>query len=182
MAITAGLLGLIGLGVSAAGSIGGAIGSSVNRSKASAERTRAYNEAKNLLNSEYYRDPLSSIGNRSLLKSMEERMRENEDAINNRAVAGGATMENQLAAKKANNQAMSNVYTNLLMGEDARRSAINQQKLQLGQNYSAGVQQDYAAASQDWRSWGQQMAQSGMSLATSGFMEDPSKVIFNFKK
>ena len=182
MAITAGTLALIGLGVAAAGATAGAIGSSVKNREAQEERTRMYNQSKDFLNSEYYRDPLSTIGNRALLKNMSERMKDQNDAMQNRAVAGGATMENMLAARQANNETMGRVYTNLLQGEDARRQAINQQKLQLDQNYSAGVQASLLQDAQNWQAWGTQIAQSGMSLASSGLLDDPSKVIFSFKK
>lgn len=177
MAITAGTLALIGLGVGVAGAAGGAIGSAANNRKAQEERTRMYNQSKALLDAEYYRDPLSSTSNRALLKTMDQRLRDQNDAMQNRAIAGGATMENQLAARKANNETMSNVYSNLLMGEDARRQAINQQKLQLGQQYSQGQQMSFLQNAQNWQAWGTQMGQAGMSLATAGLLDDPSKVI-----
>ena len=170
MAITAGTLALIGLGIAGAGATAGAIGSSANNRKAQEERTRMYNQSKNFLSSEYYRDPLSTVGNRALLKTMDQRLRDQNDALQNRAVAGGATMENQLAARKANNETMSNVYSNLLMGEDARRQAINQQKLQLDQQYSQGTQMSFLQNAQNWQAWGAQMGQAGMSLASVGLL------------
>jgi len=170
MALISGTAALIGLGVAAAGATGGAIGSAVNRSKAEAERTRAYNEAKSFLDSEYYRDPLSTTGNRALLKSIDERMRDNQDAMNNRMVAGGATMENQLAAREANNRVMGGVYTNLLQAEDARRDSIARQKMQLDQQYSQGTQAGFLQAAQDWQSWGSQMANAGMAFGSSGLL------------
>lgn len=182
MAISAGTLALIGLGVAAAGATAGAVGSAADNRKAQEERTRMYNQSRDFLTSQYYRDPLSTIGNKTLLKSAKQAYKDNLDAINNRMAAGGATIENQLAARQANNEGMDRLYGQLLRGEDARRDAINQQRLQLDQNYSAGVQQSYIQNAQNWQSWGSQMAQSGMSLATSGLLDDPSKVIFNFKK
>ena len=170
MAITAGTLALIGLGVAAAGATAGAVGSAVNNRKAQEERTRMYNQSRSFLDSQYYRDPLSTVGNQALLKTMDQRLRDQNDALQNRAVAGGATMENQLAARKANNETMSNVYSNLLMGEDARRDAINQQKLQLDQQYSQGVQLSHLQNAQNWQAWGAQMGQAGMSLASSGLL------------
>ena len=169
MALTTALL-IGGAAAAALGSTAGAIGSAVNNRKAQEERTRSYNEARDFLSTQYYRDPLSTIGNRALLKSMDQRLREQNEALENRAIAGGATMENQLAARKANNETMSNVYTNLLMGEDARRDAINQQKLQLDQDYSRGTQASYLQNAQNWQAWGTQMAQTGMSAATSGLL------------
>ena len=182
MAITAGTLALIGLGVAAAGATAGAVGSAVNNRKAQEERTRMYNQSRSFLDSQYYRDPLSTVGNQALLKTMDQRLRDQNDALQNRAVAGGATMENQLAARKANNETMSNVYSNLLMGEDARRDAINQQKLQLDQQYSQGVQLSHLQNAQNWQAWGAQMGQAGMSLASSGLLSNPNTNILNFKK
>lgn len=167
---------LIGLGIAAAGATAGAIGSSVNNQRQQAERTRMYKQSKDFLNSEYYRDPLSTVGNRALLKTLDKRMKDQNEALENRAVAGGATIENQLAARQANNETMSNVYSNLLMGEDARRQAINQQKLQLDQQYSQGVQMSYLQNAQNWQSWGAQMAQAGMQFGSSGLLGDfPAK-------
>lgn len=161
---------LIGLGIAAAGATAGAIGSSVNNRKAQEERTRIYNQSRNFLSSEYYRDPLSTVGNRALLKTMDQRLKDQQEALDNRAAAGGATMENQLAARKANNETMSNVYTQLLMGEDARRQAINQQKLQLDQQYSQGVQMSFRENAQNWQTWGAQMAQAGMQFGSSALL------------
>ena len=173
MGLTTALL-IGGAAAAALGSTAGAVGSAVNNRKAQDERTRSYNEARDFLNTQYYRDPLSTIGNRALLKSMDQRLREQNEALENRAIAGGATMENQLAARKSNNETMGRVYTNLLMGEDARRDAINQQKLQLDQEYSRGTQASYLQNAQNWQAWGTQMAQTGMSLASAGLLQGGS--------
>lgn len=169
MGLTAALL-IGGAAAAAIGSTAGSIGSAVNNRKAQEERTRSYNEARDFLSTQYYRDPLSTIGNRALLKSMDQRLREQNEALENRAIAGGATMENQLAARKANSETMGRVYTNLLMGEDARRDAINQQRLKLDQEYSRGTQASYLENAKDWQAWGTQMAQTGMSLASAGLL------------
>ena len=150
-----------------AGAAGGAIGSAAQTKKARNEENQSYQNARDYLNSMYYRDPLSTVGNRALLKSMDERMKKNMDALNNRAVAGGATMENQLAARQANNEVMGNVYSNLLMGEDARRDKIDQQKLALDQQHSVNLQNSYYKNAQNWQTWGAQMGNTGMSLGSS---------------
>lgn len=161
---------LIAAGIAAAAATAGAVGNAVNREKANAERSRVYKESKNILNSEYYRDPLSSVGNKALLKSLDQRMQDSTKAMENRAVAGGATYENQLAARKANNETMSRVFTNLLQGEDARKAAITQQQLQLDQRYSAGVQASYLQAAQNWQAWGTQMANAALSYGSSSLL------------
>ena len=133
-----------------------------------------YNQSRDFLSSEYYRDPLSTVGNRALLKNLDQRLRDQNEAMQNRAVAGGATMENQLAARKANNETMSDVYSSLLMGEDARRQAINQQKLQLDQQYSQGEQMSFLQNAQNWQAWGAQMGQAGLNLASAGLLQGGS--------
>ena len=170
MALTAGTLALIGLGTAAAGATVSSVGSAINNRRARNEEARSYKQAQNYLNSLYYRDPLSTVGNRALLKSMDERMEEQQKALNNRAIAGGATMENQLAARQANNETMGRVYNNLLAGEDARRDRLSQQKLGLDMQHSQNVQNSYREAAQDWQAWGSQMANAGMSLASAGLL------------
>lgn len=157
-------------------STAGAVGNAENRRKANIERDRIYKKSRGYLDSEYYRDPLTSYGNRALLKSMDKRMEDQNDALQNRAAAGGATIENQLAARKANNETMSNVYSNLLMGEDARRQQINQQKLQLEQNYSEGQQASYLQSAQNWQAWGSQMANAALSYGSSSLLNSAGAV------
>ena len=170
MAISATTLALIGAGVAAAGATAGAAGSAAKRKQAREEETRNYQNAKDYLNSMYYRDPLSTVGNRSLLKLARENYEDSLDAINNRMVAGGATMENALAARKSVNEGRDKLYGQLLMGEDARRDRIDAQRLQLEDRHSGAIQNGYLQAAQDWQNWGGQMAQAGMSLMSSGLL------------
>lgn len=154
---------LISAGIAAAG----AAGSAYNRNKAKQEEQRSYQQARNFLNSQYYRDPLTTSGNRSLIKMAKQGHKDNLDAIQNRMAAGGGTMENALAARQANNESLDKLYGQLLMGEDARRDRINAQKLQLDQNHSSAVQGNYRQAAQDWQTWGAQTAGAMMSYGSS---------------
>lgn len=172
MALTSGTIALIGAGIAAAGATGGAIGSSANRKKAREEEQRYYQSAMDYLNSMYYRDPLTTVGNRSLIKQVKKNYEDNLDALQNRAVAGGATMENALAARQANNENLDKVYTTLLQGEDARRDRISAQKMSLEGQHSQNIQNGFYQAAQDWQQWGGQMAQAGMSLMSSGLLGD----------
>ena len=158
---------LIAAGIAAAGATAGAVGSSANRRRAREEESRNYQQSRDYLNSMYYRDPLSTVGNRSLLKTARESYRDNLDAINNRMVAGGATMENQLAARQANNEAQDRLYAQLLRSEDARRDNIDRQRMQLDARHSASVQGGYMQAAQDWQSWGSAIGQAALSYGSS---------------
>lgn len=170
MAITATTLALIGAGVAAAGATAGAVGSAANRKKARNEEARNYQNAKDYLNSMYYRDPLSTVGNRSLLKAARQNYADGLEAINNHLAAGGGTMENALAARKSMNEGMDKLYGQLLMGEDARRDRLSSQMMQLDSQHSNAVQGSYMQAAQDWNQWGGQMAQAGMSLMNAGLL------------
>ena len=161
---------LIAAGIAAAGATAGAAGSAANRKKARQEELSNYQNAKSYLNSLYYRDPLTTVGNRSLLKAMKDSHQETLDAINNRMVAGGATVENQLAAMKANNTSMDRAYTQLLKGEDARRDRIDAQRMQLDDRHSSAVQAGYMQAAQDWQNWGSQIANAAMSYGSSSLL------------
>lgn len=144
--------------------------SAYKRKQAQDEETRNYQNAKAYLNSMYYRDPLTTVGNRSLLKAMKDSHKESLDAINNKLVAGGATVENQLAAMKANNTSMDRAYTQLLKGEDARRDRIDAQRMALDNQHSAAVQTGYMQAAQDWQNWGAQAASAALSYGSSSLL------------
>lgn len=158
---------LIVSGLIAAGSAGM---SAYNRAKADRERQANYENAKSYLNSLYYRDPLSTVGNQSLLKTVRQNHADEIDAIQNRMAAGGGTMENALAARQASNEGLDKVYSQLLMGEDARRDRIDQQRLALDQQNSAAIQNSYRQAAQDWQAWGAQTAGAMLSYGSSNLL------------
>ena len=150
---------------------GGAIGSAVNRARAREEENANYQRARDYLTSMYYRDPLSTASNKALLKTVRENYADGLDALNNRMVAGGATMENALAARQAQNESLDKVYSQLLMGEDARRDRIDAQRMALDDRHSQAVQSGYREAAQDWRSWGSQMANAAISYGSTGLLD-----------
>ena len=126
--------------------------------KKAAEATAAGRKAfTDYYNSEYYKNPEDNLGTRALLKAREERREEDINAINNKAAAGGATIENQLAARKAMNRDESQFESQMLLSQEARRQALSQQKM-------AADQQAYAQDAQNWQSWGANMSSSLMSL------------------
>ncbi len=128
--------------------------SSKETKKARAEEQKNYEYNRDYLNSMYYRDPLSATGNRSLLKLRDEQRADNLEAMNNRAVASGATVENRLAAQKAENQTDSRLISSLLQGEDARRDRISNQQLALENQHSTNLQNQHYQNAQTWQQWG----------------------------
>ena len=62
---------------------------------------------------------------------MDRRLNKQEEKVQNAATAGGATFENVLAAKQASNDAMADVVSNLMQGEQARQDAFRRELLNL---------------------------------------------------
>lgn len=160
-------IGLIAGGVSALGSLGGAIGSSINTKKARNEENRYYQYGKEFLNSEYYRDPLSSVGYRSLIKSFDDRRRDEVEGMRNRAIAGGATVENQLAAMNALNRTESDFNAKLLQSVDARRQSLDAQKLSLEGQHSQNVRNNYLQDAYNWQAWGSAFGDAAMNVGNA---------------
>ena len=158
---------LIAAGLVAAGSAGM---SAYNRSKARNERESNFRYMNDLLTSEKYRDPLNTMSSRWLLKAWNQDKKDELEALNNRVVAGGATMENQLAGRNAINKRTDNLYGQLLQGEDARRDRIESQRLALANQNSLAAQNEFRQAAQDWSQWGQQTAGAILSYGGTGLL------------
>lgn len=157
----------IAAGTGVLGATGAAIGAGAETKKARKEENKSYQQAQSFLESQYYRDPLTSVGNKAILKSMDERMRDQADAMENRAAAGGATYENQLAARQASNRTMSGMYSQLLSKEDARRDALDAKRLALDMQHSANLQNSYLQNAQNWSQWGSTFGNSMMDVGSS---------------
>ena len=130
------------------------------RERALETRNNYYDYAGSLLDSQYYRDPLSMTGNRSLLKEAKQNYADNVEAANNLAEARGATLENRLAVRQMNNESLDKLQLRLLQNEDARRERNRNQKMNIeGQRAQDNANAFYQQA-QDWQSWGSQGAQA----------------------
>lgn len=156
----------------AAGVIGaaGAAGSAMKRQQGIDTQNAFYDRAADLLNSQYYIDPLTTVGNRSLIKQAKQAHEDDIEALQNRAVAGGATMENALAMRQKSNESMDKLYGTLLQGEDVRRRGIDNQKLQLAGQRANMESNAYYQAAQDWAQWGAAGAQAALSLGATDLL------------
>jgi hypothetical protein len=114
---------LIGLAASAIGA-GIKAGQNANANKIAEEN---YRKSKERLFYEKYANPLDSVTNKAILSQMDRRLNKYEDRIANQAAAGGATFENVLAAKQASNEAIADVVSGMMQGEQARQDKFNQQ-------------------------------------------------------
>ena len=100
----------------------------INSSKANKRNARqlrameAENEAEYLR--EYYRGALDNEGSKAYLKKLDERMKRSDAAAENALTAQGATHENALAVKQANNEVYSDAVSSLVENEQARKDQV----------------------------------------------------------
>ena len=118
---------LVAMAVSAIGS-GIQAGQNAKANKLSEEY---FNTARERLLTDMHANPLDSVANKALLSQMDRRLNKQEEKVQNAATAGGATFENVLAAKQASNDAMADVVSNLMQGEQARQDAFRRELLNL---------------------------------------------------
>lgn len=145
-----------------------AIGAGINayqNSKANELAEANYNSTRQRLLTDMYANPLDSVANKALLSQMDRRLNKQEEAIANRAAAGGATFENTLAARQASNEAMADVVSGIMQGEQARQDSFRQQLLNLDSQRTA---QQIAAKQQAGQGWMSLMSGLGGSLTNLG--------------
>lgn len=167
------LLPLIGMGISA---IGTGIQASQN-AKANRLAQDNYNRTRDVLLSDKYTNPLDLVANKALLSQMDRRLNKREEAIENQAAAGGATVENVLAAKQASNEAMADVVSGLMQGETARQDAIRNQLLNID---SQRVAQQMAAKQVSGANWANMFGNVSSGLTDLGgiMLEYPNAKLF----
>ena len=171
---------LAGVGL-AASAIGAGIQAAQN-AKANKLAEQNYHRTRGQLLTDMYASPLDSIANKALLSQMDRRLEKQNEAIENRAAAGGATFENTLAAKQAGNEVMADAVTGLVQGETARRDAYKSQLLNLDSQRTA---QQIAAKQQSgagWASLGNNVSSAFTNLGgTMLEHEIPLKDLFRFR-
>lgn len=137
--IASGLISAVGTGIQA-----------YNNAKANDIANRNYEKQRQLLLSDKYANPLDNASNMALLSKLERRMNKTEEAIENQAASGGATVENVLAAKQNSNDVMADVVSNIVQGSQARKDSISQQLLNLDSQRTAQQMAAKQASGQMW--------------------------------
>lgn len=168
-----------------AGLAASAIGAGINafqNAKANKLAEENYNNVRGRLLTDMYANPLDSVANKALLSQMGRRLDKQEEAVTNRAAAGGATFENTLAAKQAGNEAMADVVSGIMQGETARQDAFKNQLLNLDSQRVAQRMSAMQQAGAGWASLGNNV--SGALTTLGGTMlenEIPLKDLFKFR-
>ena len=120
---------------------------------------------------EYYRGALDNEGARAYLKRLDEKISENNTALDNQAVASGATQENRLAAKQANNEVMSNAIAGLIGAEDNRKLSVQDRYFNNKASIQTGQMQQNAAIANNWANLGAGISSAAGSLASAYLMD-----------
>jgi hypothetical protein len=140
-----------------------------------------YNKQRAQLLTDMYANPLDSVANKALLSQMDRRLNKREEAIANQAAASGATFENTLAAKQASNEAMADVVSGIMQGEQARKDSLRNQLLNLDSQRTAQQIAAKQQAGAGWASLGNTIAGSLTTLGGSMIENDVKwKDLFKF--
>ena len=121
---------------------------------------------------EYYRGALENPGSKAYLKRLDESLRDNTKATENTATATGATQENVLAAKQANNEVMSNAIGGLVQQEDMRKENIKQNYFQRKNALTQAQMGMNAQYGQNWMNTASNIAGAAGNLASVYLLGD----------
>jgi len=157
--LAAGAVKLLGTGVSA-----------IKKNKAQDEKNAWYDYAESFAKSQAQSSVFDTPGGKALLKLTGRNADDNLDAIQNRAAAGGATMENMLAARQANNESRDKVNMQMLQSDERRREGWNQQLLSYKGQRATDNANSYMQAAQDWNQWGTNAAQAILNYGSTGLI------------
>lgn len=120
---------------------------------------------------EYYRGALDNEGSKAYLKKLDNSMKEANKAVDNSAVATGATQENILAQKESNNRVMSDAVADLVTNEDLRKQQVKSNYFARRDSLQNGQMGVNASVGQNWANLGSGIANAAGGLAES-YMDD----------
>ena len=121
---------------------------------------------------EYYRGALDNEGSRAYLKRLDERMKRSDRAAENALTASGATHENALAVKQANNEVYSDAVSNLVENEQSRKDAVRADYKE-GKNAIAQAQmQQNANEAATWSQVGNAISSAAGALGEAGAFDN----------
>lgn len=162
----------IGAGLASAA---GATASGIKRRKSLRKQRRILNqlnaENENMFLKDYYKDFMDDPSSRAYLKRIEKNLYEKSKGIENSAIATGATHENILAQKQANNEVMSDAINNVVVNHEAKKDRTKERYLQRKDAIASGNMNLEATNSesqaQNWANLGSNLSGSLGSLASA---------------
>ena len=123
--------------------------------------------------SNYYDGGLESRSSRAYLKRLDESMRDQQRIREGQSVSTGATQENILAAKQAQNRAMSDAISGIVSQDEQRKESARERYLQRKMNLMQGEMGARQQRAQNWITTAQGIS-SAAGSAASAFMPTSS--------
>lgn len=160
----------IGAGVSALGSLFGS-----SKAKRAARKQRKIlnqlnEDNENMFLKDYYTDFMDDPSSRSYLKKIEKNLYDKNRATENGAIATGATHENVLAQKQANNEVMSDAINNVVINHEQKKDAAKDRYLNRKTAITSGRMDLAQQEAQNWSNLGGNIADSVTGLASTYLM------------
>ena len=171
---------LVVAGIAAAISAASTAGSAAAGAKANKKNREILSERNRenemMYLSEYYRGALENDGSKAYLKRLEQMMEKRDKAADNSAVASGATQENRLAAKQANNEVISDAIAGLIEKEDNRKQAVQDRYFNNKAAIQSGQMAQNSAVANNWAQIGAGISSAAGSLASAYLMDENYKL------
>lgn len=140
------VLGITALVASLAGSAASAAKNEQNEDKLERQKNQFIAD----YNTDFYRSALESEGGKAYLKRLKSTMDKRNIALDNSTVRTGATHENTLAQRQANNEVMSNAMAQMVQGEQARRDNVRDRYINRISSIDAAQMQNNAQQASNW--------------------------------
>jgi hypothetical protein len=163
--------------IGALASAGGAVMSSRANRKNERKIKAMENENRADYLREYYRGALDNEGSRAYLKRLDERMKRSDRAAENALTAQGATHENALAVKQANNEVYSDAVSNLVENEQSRKDAVRADYKQGKNDIAQAQMQQNANEAATWSQVGNAISSAAGALGEAGVFDRVEKPV-----
>lgn len=157
--------------IGALASAGGAVMSSKANRKNERKIKAMENENRADYLREYYRGALDNEGSRAYLKRLDERMKRSDRAAENALTAQGATHENALAVKQANNEVYSDAVSNLVENEQSRKDAVRADYKEGKNDIAQAQMQQNANEAATWSQVGSAISSAAGALGEAGVFD-----------
>lgn len=161
----------IAAGISALASAGTSIAGGIKNRQSQRILANLDNENTERYLQEYYRGALDNDASKAYLKRLTSEMDRRDQALENSTVATGATHENALAQKQANNEVISDAIAGLVEREDARKRDVENRYLTMKNQLASAQMSQNAAVANNWANLGSGISSAAGSLASAYLMD-----------
>lgn len=158
----------------AASAAGAGIAGSKRRKAARKQRRilrQMEDDNENMFLKDYYKDFMDDPSSKAYLKRIEKNLYDKNEGVENSAVATGATHENVLAQKQANNEVMSDAINNVVINHEQKKDAAKERYLNRKDAIVSGnldlIGQQGEQQAQNWSNLGNNMSDSINGLSSA---------------